>query len=111
VQVGPLQFRALHAPGHTPGSTVFSLGGAIFSGDVLFVNAIGRCDFAGGDPRQMFHSLKRIRALGDEVTLYPGHDYGDVKVSSIGREKEKNPYFQLLGDEEKFVAYRMRPRG
>jgi glyoxylase-like metal-dependent hydrolase (beta-lactamase superfamily II) len=117
VEVGPLRVRALHTPGHTPGSTCFHLdaglatgAGALFAGDTVFVNACGRCDLPGGDPAQMFESLKRLSQLGDEIRLYPGHDYGDVRVSSIGREREKNPYFGLLGSLPDFVNYRMRPR-
>jgi glyoxylase-like metal-dependent hydrolase (beta-lactamase superfamily II) len=118
VEVGPLRVRAVHTPGHTPGSTCFHLEagaatgpGAIFAGDTVFVNACGRCDLPGGDASLMFESLSRLSRLPDEVRLYPGHDYGDVPVSSIGREREKNPYFALLGSLERFVAYRMRPRG
>jgi glyoxylase-like metal-dependent hydrolase (beta-lactamase superfamily II) len=117
VEVGPLRIRALHTPGHTPGSITYHLeagpgtgAGAVFSGDTLFVNACGRCDLRGGDPEQMWQSLKRLSELGPGVTLYPGHDYGDVPVSSIGREREKNPYLSRLGALEEFVALRMRPR-
>lgn len=115
VQVGPLALRALHTPGHTPGSTCFEVASAqgeraLFAGDTVFVGACGRCDLAGGDPAQMFESLRRIGALGDEVKLYPGHDYGDIPVSSVGREREKNPYFAKLSSVEEFIALRMRPR-
>ena len=117
IEVGPLRIRALHTPGHTPGSTCFHLeegpatgSGAIFAGDTLFVNACGRCDLPGGDATQMYSSLKRLSELGDEVRLYPGHDYGDVPVSSIGRERAHNPYFALLGSLEEFVGLRLRPR-
>jgi hydroxyacylglutathione hydrolase len=74
------------------------------------VNACGRCDLRGGDPNLMFESLRRLSKLGDDVTLYPGHDYGDVQVSSIKREKEKNPYFPRLAQLEQFIALRMKPR-
>ncbi|GAC1338008.1 MAG: MBL fold metallo-hydrolase [Myxococcales bacterium] len=117
IEVGPLRVRALHTPGHTPGSTTYHLEpgpggflGAVFAGDTLFVGACGRCDLKGGDPEQMFDSLRRLSALGDQVRLYPGHDYGEVPVSSIAREREKNPYFARLGSLEEFVALRMRPR-
>jgi glyoxylase-like metal-dependent hydrolase (beta-lactamase superfamily II) len=116
VEVGPLRLRALHTPGHTKGSTTWHLEpagafeGAVFSGDTLFVNACGRCDLKGGDPAQMYESLRRLSALGESVRLYPGHDYGDVPVSSIAREREKNPYFAKLGSLDQFVALRMRPR-
>jgi glyoxylase-like metal-dependent hydrolase (beta-lactamase superfamily II) len=111
VEVGPLRVSAMHTPGHTPGSTCWHAGEGLFAGDTVFVNACGRCDLAGGDPEQMFQSLKRVSQLPPEVRLYPGHDYGDVPVSSIAREKERNPYFQKLSSLTDFLAYRMRPRG
>jgi hydroxyacylglutathione hydrolase len=111
VEVGPLRIAAMHTPGHTPGSTCWHAGEGLFAGDTVFVNACGRCDLAGGDPEQMFQSLKRVSQLPDEVRLFPGHDYGDVPVSSVARERERNPYFQKLSSLTDFVAYRMRPRG
>jgi len=111
VEVGPLRIEAMHTPGHTPGSTCWHAGGeGLFAGDTVFVNACGRCDLAGGDPEQMFQSLQRVARLPPDLRLYPGHDYGDVPVSSIGREKERNPYFQKLASLTDFVAWRMRPR-
>jgi len=114
VEVGPMRIRALHTPGHTPGSTCWQVegnAGGLFAGDTVFAGACGRCDLAGGDPEQMYQSLRRISELDPAMKLYPGHDYGEVKVSSIAREREKNPYFALLGSLPEFVAYRMRPRG
>jgi glyoxylase-like metal-dependent hydrolase (beta-lactamase superfamily II) len=113
VEVGPLRIRALHTPGHTPGSTCWQIegaAGAIFSGDTVFVNACGRCDLKGGDPQQMYQSLKKISELDPETRLYPGHDYGDVPVSTVQRERERNPYFAHLASLPGFVAQRMRPR-
>jgi glyoxylase-like metal-dependent hydrolase (beta-lactamase superfamily II) len=110
VEVGPLRVSAMHTPGHTPGSTCWHAGDGLFAGDTVFVNACGRCDLAGGDPEEMFQSLNRVAQLPGEVQLYPGHDYGDVPVSSIARERERNPYFQKLASLTDFVAWRMRPR-
>src|SRR5207248_3865875 len=113
VEVGPLRIRALHTPGHTPGSTCWQVEGeegGIFSGDTVFVNACGRCDLRGGDPEQMYASLKKISELDPATRLYPGHDYGDVPVSTVQREREHNPYFALLGSLPGFVTHRMRPR-
>lgn len=113
VEVGPLRVKAMHTPGHTPGSTCWHVegeDGSLFAGDTVFVGACGRCDLAGGDPEQMFQSLKRVSELPAGVRLYPGHDYGDVPVSSVQREREKNPYFKLLGSVTGFLEYRMRPR-
>jgi glyoxylase-like metal-dependent hydrolase (beta-lactamase superfamily II) len=110
VQVGPLAVTCLHTPGHTPGSQCFACGGSVFTGDTLFINGCGRCDLAGGDPRQMFDSLHRVLGrLPNETRVYPGHDYADVPVSTIGVEKAKNPYFRR-SEIEDFVAFRMRPR-
>jgi len=104
------EVKCIHTPGHTPGSQCFFCGGALFSGDTLFVNACGRCDFPGSDPRQMHDSLfKVLGTLDGETKLYAGHDYGDVAVSSLARERERNPYFRLH-DVEDFVRFRMRPR-
>ena len=110
IEVGPLRVSAMHTPGHTPGSTCWHAGDGLFAGDTVFVNACGRCDLAGGDPERMFQSLNRVARLPGEVRLYPGHDYGDVPVSSIARERERNPYFQKLASLTDFVAWRMRPR-
>jgi hydroxyacylglutathione hydrolase len=110
IEVGPLRIHALHTPGHTPGSTCWHAEGSLFAGDTVFVNACGRCDFPGGSVEQMFDSLTRVSKLPEETKLYPGHDYGDVPVSSVAREKTNNPYFQKLSNMTDFIAWRMRPR-
>jgi hydroxyacylglutathione hydrolase len=110
VPLGGLEARAVHTPGHTPGSQCLLAGDALVAGDTLFVNGCGRCDFQGGDPSQMFHSLTGVLGkLPGATRLFPGHDYGDVKVSSLEREAVHNPYFQFT-DAASFVKYRMRPR-
>lgn len=108
--VAGLEVECLHTPGHTPGAQCLHCGGGLFSGDTLFVNACGRCDFAGSDPLAMHDSLFHVLGrLEGSTVLYPGHDYGDVKVSSLARERERNPYFQLR-DPADFVKHRMAPR-
>ncbi len=105
-EVGGLALRCIHTPGHTPGSQCLLAGGALVSGDTVFVDHCGRCDLKGGDPRQMFDSLHRVLAqLPDETVLYPGHDYGAVPVSTLEREKRVNPYY-LANTVEKFIARR-----
>ncbi|MBI3185207.1 MAG: MBL fold metallo-hydrolase [Myxococcales bacterium] len=110
IPVGPLELTMLHTPGHTPGSQCVLCGGALLSGDTVFVNACGRCDLKGGDPEQLHRSITEVlMKLPAETKLYPGHDYGDVPVSSIGRECERNPYFRQA-NVEAFLAFRSRPR-
>ncbi len=110
VKVGPLEVTFIHTPGHTPGSQCLHCAGALFSGDTLFVDHCGRCDFPGSDVAQMFDSLHRVLgALPDQTTLYPGHDYGAVKVSTLERERRLNPYL-LRKELAAFSDYRLRPR-
>ncbi|MCU0700287.1 MAG: MBL fold metallo-hydrolase [Myxococcaceae bacterium] len=110
LHVGAAALTCVHTPGHTPGSQCLLTRNALVSGDTVFVNACGRCDLSGGDAAQMYDSLHRVLgALPAETALYPGHDYGDVRVSSLGRERNHNPYFQLA-ELEAFVAHRNRPR-
>ncbi|MFT3842556.1 MAG: MBL fold metallo-hydrolase [Myxococcaceae bacterium] len=105
--VGGLTMRCLHTPGHTPGSMCLLAQGALVSGDTVFVDHCGRCDFEGSSPEQMFDSLHRVlKALPDDTVLYPGHDYGAVPVSSLGRERKVNPYF-LADTLQKFLSRRV----
>ncbi len=110
IRVGPLAVKALHTPGHTPGSQCFYCGSSLVSGDTLFIKGCGRCDLRGGNPEEMYRSLSQVlMRLPDETRLYPGHDYADVPVSTIEEEKRGNPYMQFP-DLASFVQYRMRPR-
>ena len=109
VSAGPARLKLLHTPGHTPGSQCVLSRGALVTGDTAFVNACGRCDLEGGNPEDLFRTLDQLSKLPSETRLYPGHDYGDVPVSTVARERAQNPYFQLH-DLGAFVAYRMRPR-
>ena len=110
VPLGSVSAIVVHTPGHTPGSQCLLAGDALIAGDTLFVNGCGRCDLLGGDPAEMFHSLSSVLGkLPGTTRLFPGHDYGDVPVSSLEREAARNPYFQFA-DAASFVKYRMRPR-
>ena len=95
IAVGTLSILCLHTPGHTPGSQCFLVEGNLFSGDTLFVDACGRVDMPGGDPAKMWWSLNhRLRALEDSTVIYPGHDYGGSPTSTIGNQKQTNPYMR-----------------
>lgn len=110
VQVGTLPLRLVHTPGHTPGSQCVLSEGSLVSGDTVFVNACGRCDLRGGDPEAMYRTISQVlMRMPEETLLFPGHDYGDVSVSTIGREKKRNPYFQF-SDLDSFLQRRMGRR-
>jgi glyoxylase-like metal-dependent hydrolase (beta-lactamase superfamily II) len=96
IDVGGVEIQLLHTPGHTRGSQCFLLNHRIVSGDTLFVGSCGRVDLPGSNPEQMYYSLtQKLMALPDETILFPGHNYADQPVSTIGKEKQSNPYFQF----------------
>lgn len=98
IEVGRHRFRALHCPGHTPGSVcLYSEEGGVegeglvFTGDVLFAGSIGRSDFPGGNHATLIASIKqRLLTLPDQTMVLPGHLGG----STIGRERRFNPFLQ-----------------
>lgn len=93
VTVGELSFSVVHCPGHTPGHVVFYNEDVKLAlvGDVLFQGSIGRTDFPRGDHAALLSSIKdKLFALGDEVTVLPGHG----PVTTIGDERRTNPFLQ-----------------
>ena len=93
LKAGTLKVEVIHTPGHTPGSVCYLIDGNLFSGDTLFVGAVGRTDLIGGSLDTLLESLeKRLIVLPKETIVWPGHDYGDSPTSTIGREMEENPY-------------------
>lgn len=73
LEFGNLEFRTLLTPGHTPGSICLYNDQIIFSGDLIFKNAIGRTDFSYSSPSQMQESLQKISKLDQNLIIYPGH--------------------------------------
>lgn len=115
VVAGPLRVRAVHAPGHTEGSTLFvvddvpdaeSLAAAdglpagtpplppglrrtVLTGDVLFAGSVGRTDLAGGDGDAMLATLRDVvLALPDDALVLPGHG----PATSTAHERATNPF-------------------
>ena len=96
IDVGGMEIQLLHTPGHTPGSQCFLVDDRIVSGDTLFIGACGRVDLPGGNAEQLYYSLtQKLMALPDDTILFPGHNYSDRAASSLGEEKQSNPYFQF----------------
>ena len=86
-----MSFNVIHTPGHTPGSVCYMIENVIFTGDTLFASTIGRTDFPGGDYPTILNSLKKLKALPDDYTLYPGHNAS----TTLSREKTYNEYLQI----------------
>lgn len=94
IEIGSVELSLLHTPGHTPGSTCFTVADRLIAGDTLFVGGCGRCDLPGGDPEALHQSLIRLRRLDDRMILYPGHHYAPKGSSRIGQEKLTNPFLR-----------------
>jgi hydroxyacylglutathione hydrolase len=95
IAVGGIKLRVIHTPGHSPGSIVLHTDGYAFTGDTLFVEAVGRTDLPGGSGEVMFDSIQRkICTLPDETVVMPGHNYGGMPTSTIGHEKKFNPFLR-----------------
>ena len=92
---GSLTSEVLHTPGHTEGSVClyFAPEKKLIAGDTLFAGSIGRTDLPGGSYEKILHSLhEQLLALPDETAVVPGHG----PQTSIGRERESNPFLQNL---------------
>jgi glyoxylase-like metal-dependent hydrolase (beta-lactamase superfamily II) len=89
-----LNFKAIHAPGHTRGSLMFEVSNEILiSGDVLFAGSIGRTDLPGGSAQEMEETLrKKVLPLPDHLRVLPGHGV----ETTISAEKASNPYLKSL---------------
>lgn len=93
IQIGMVHLEVLHTPGHTPGSICLYTDGHIFTGDTLFVGAVGRTDLPGGSTKQLLTSIqKKIYTLPGDTIVWPGHDYGPYPSSTVDREKNSNPF-------------------
>lgn len=106
-----IPLRALAAPGHTEGSTVYFLDGTwgpevvemagaqvdgsgregllAFTGDVIFKDSIGRTDFPGGDDAVMRYTLRTLKqVIHPDTMLFPGHG----EATMMRRELAHNPF-------------------
>ncbi len=91
--IGKTELKVLHTPGHTPGSICIYAKGHVFTGDTLFVQAVGRTDLPGGSSKQLLNSVhERIYTLPEDTKVWPGHDYGPSPSSTVAAEKQNNPF-------------------
>jgi len=82
---GDRELRAVHTPGHTPGSTCFTIDDLLFSGDTLFPGGPGNTSGPGASFPTIIQSIRRsLFTLPDETRILPGHG----KSTTIGVERE-----------------------
>ena len=96
IAVGDLSLNPLYTPGHTDDHYAYLLeaaaGSRVFTGDALMIDGCGRTDFQNGDAATLYRSVhEKIFALPEDTLVYPGHDYQQRRVSSVGQEKARNP--------------------
>jgi len=94
VKFGNVSLKALHVPGHSPGSLAFysERDDVVFTGDALFAGSIGRTDIPGGDHEALLSSIRnKLFTLPPDTVVYPGHG----AETTIGDEIKTNPYFAV----------------
>lgn len=92
-----IDFDVRFTPGHSSGHVTYAVadddGTALFSGDVLFQQSIGRTDLPGGDHARLLQSIAELLdAYPDETVVHPGH----MGLTTLGAERASNPFLQAL---------------
>jgi glyoxylase-like metal-dependent hydrolase (beta-lactamase superfamily II) len=103
LQVGSIQFHVIDLRGHSSAGLGFVFEGEVdlqdgkewrklvICGDALFAGSIGRTDFPGGDMELLLDNIRsKIFTLPEDTLVLPGHG----PVSTVGRERQANPFFQ-----------------
>jgi glyoxylase-like metal-dependent hydrolase (beta-lactamase superfamily II) len=94
IKFGASTITAIHTPGHTPGSTCFTVGNLLFSGDTLFPGGVGNTKNQTGHFYTIIRSVEyKLLSLPEDTVIYPGH--GDP--STIGAEKPSLPEWKERG--------------
>lgn len=88
--IGQIEARIVELPGHSPCGLGLVLDGYVIVGDSLFAGSIGRTDFPGGSFEALIQNVReKLFTLPDDTIVLPGHG----PSTTIGREKESNPFF------------------
>ena len=113
-EIGALQGRVLHTPGHTPACLTYLIGDAAFVGDTLFMPDFGtaRADFPGGSAAALYASIQKLLALPGATRVFVGHDYKapgrDVFAweTTIAEQRTRNVHVGAGASAADFVAMR-----
>ena len=94
IEVKGIQGKALHTPGHTPGSMcfLFEKQKLLIAGDTLFQGSIGRTDLWGGDYQKIEESIReKLYTLDEDISVITGHG----ESTSIGHEMRSNSFVRV----------------
>lgn len=112
-QIGETSATALLVPGHTPADMAYQIGGDVFVGDTLFMPDVGsaRADFPGGDPVQLYRSMRRLLALPPQTRMHVCHDYPPNGreprwQTTVAEQRAHNIHVRDGISEAEFVAMR-----
>ncbi len=92
IMIGTISIKCIPTPGHTPGGICYLAENNLFTGDTLFIEAIGRTDLPGGNASTLFKSLQKIKQLPDNTIIWPGHNYGASTSALLKTLKIENPF-------------------
>jgi len=109
IRIGGLELHPLYTPGHTDDHHCYFVedvgAGRVFTGDALLIDGCGRTDFQNGDSATLYRSVhEKIFSLPPDTLVYPGHDYQQRRVSSVGQERDRNPRLGGGKSVEEFTA-------
>jgi hydroxyacylglutathione hydrolase len=91
IAFGNERLQVIHTPGHSLGGISLVGDGVVFCGDTLFSMGVGRVDLPGGSWETLMNTIKtRLFTMPDDTVVYTGHG----PETTIGREKELNPWFR-----------------
>jgi len=93
MKIGSFQFETIETKGHKDDSITyyFKDDKAMFVGDFIFKNSIGRTDLETGSFEDMQRSIEIIKQYDYDITIYPGHG----PKTTLENEIKNNPYFDL----------------
>lgn len=73
INIGNMEFKTVHTPGHTSGSVCYFCEDAVFSGDTIFADGYGRTDLYGASEEELRDSVVKLSGMLVGKTIYPGH--------------------------------------
>jgi sulfur dioxygenase len=104
--LGTQTITVIATPGHTPGCLTYCYEDRLFTGDSLLIGGCGDLEEPRANGVALYDSVtRRLLSLPDETLVYPGHCLQGRRVSCIGEERERNPYFHGVS-RDRFVAVR-----